>query len=161
MRHLAAAEEDRRLDLVAFGQEALDVLLLEIVIVHVHLRPELDLLDLDHALVFLGLAGALLFLVLILAEVHDPADRRHGSRRDLDEVEALLLCDGQRGRRRHDPELRPGLVDHADFSNTDAFVGANAVITARRAIESDKSSYLRPYAVFCSAATAGVNALSA
>ena len=38
VRHLAAAEEDRRLHLVAVGQEALDVLLLELVVVLVDLR---------------------------------------------------------------------------------------------------------------------------
>src|SRR5439155_7545401 len=140
MRHLASAEENRRLDLVALGEEALDVLLLEVVVVHVDLRPEFDLLDLDHALVLLGLAGALLFLVLVLAEIHDPADRRHRSRRDLDEVESLLLGDGQRGRRRHDPELLSRLVDHADFSNTNALVGTNAIITSGRTIESDTAS---------------------
>jgi hypothetical protein len=44
VRHFTAAEEDRRLDLVAVGQEALDVLLLEVVVVLVDLRSELDLL---------------------------------------------------------------------------------------------------------------------
>src|SRR4029453_11826954 len=47
VRHLAAAEEDRCLDLVALGEEALDVLLLELIVVLVDLRPKLDLLDLD------------------------------------------------------------------------------------------------------------------
>ena len=44
MRHLAPAEEDRRLDLVPVGQEALDVLLLELVVVLVDLRSEFDFL---------------------------------------------------------------------------------------------------------------------
>src|SRR5450759_3932677 len=39
--HFTAAEEDRRLHLVAVRKEALDVLLLELVVVLVHLRPEL------------------------------------------------------------------------------------------------------------------------
>ena len=43
VRVLAAAEEDRRLDLVALRQEALDVLLLELVVVFVNPRPEIDL----------------------------------------------------------------------------------------------------------------------
>ena len=94
VRHLAAAEEDRRLHLVAVLEEALDVLLLELVVVLVDLRPELDFLDLDHLLVLLRLARPLLLLVLILAVVHDPADRRHGGGRDLHEVEALLLGRG-------------------------------------------------------------------
>ena len=113
------------------------MLLLEVVIVHVDLRPELDLLDLDHALVLLGLASALLLLVLVLAEVHDPADRRHRGRRDLDEVEALLLRDDQRLRRRHDAELLSGFVDHADLADPDALVGAHAIVTSGRTVESD------------------------
>ncbi len=105
---------------------------------------------LDHPLVLFRFAAALLLLVLVLAEVHDSADRRYRSRGDLDEVEPLLLGDGQRGRRRHDPELLSRLVDHADFTDTDALVGANAIITSGRTIECDMSSY----AVFCSAGAA-------
>src|SRR6185295_955768 len=68
-RHLAAPEEDRRLDLVAILEEALDVLLLELVVVLVDLRAELDLFDLDHLLVLASLTRALLLLVLVLAEI--------------------------------------------------------------------------------------------
>jgi hypothetical protein len=50
VRVLAPAEEDRRLHLVAVGEEALDVLLLELVVMLVNLRPELDLLDGDDLL---------------------------------------------------------------------------------------------------------------
>jgi hypothetical protein len=57
-----------------------------------------------------------------------------------DEIESLLPGNCQRSRRRHDPELLPGLVDYADFSNTNAFVGANAVVTSGRTIESDTAS---------------------
>src|SRR5688572_28003830 len=117
---LAAAEEDGRLDLVAFAEEPLDVLLLELIVVLVDLRPELDLLDEDHLLVPFRFAAALLLLVLVLAEVHDPANRRHRRRRDLDEVEPLLAGDGERLRRRHDAELLAGVVDDADFANPDA-----------------------------------------
>ena len=35
------------------------------------------------------------------------------------------------------PSCCPGLVDHADFSDPDALVGANAVVTSGRTIESD------------------------
>jgi hypothetical protein len=31
--------------------------------------------------------------------------------------------------RRHDPELLSGFIDDANFSNPDALVGANAIIT--------------------------------
>src|SRR5262249_49072400 len=142
VRHLASAEEDRRLDLVAVLEEALDVLLLELVIVLVHLRAELDLLDLDDLLVLLRRPRALLLLVLIAPEVHDAAHRRIGGRGDLDEVESLLSRDGQRLRRRHDPELRAVLVDDADFPDPDAFVHPRAIVPPRTAIKSDKASYL-------------------
>jgi len=38
---------------------------------------------------------------------------------------------------RHDAELLAGIVDYADFANPDAFIGANAVITSGRTVESD------------------------
>src|SRR5262249_34759287 len=76
MRHFASAEENRRLDLVAFFEEALDVLLLELVVVLVDLRAELDLFDQAHVLVRLCLTPTLLFLILVLPEVHDAANRR-------------------------------------------------------------------------------------
>ena len=37
----------------------------------------------------------------------------------------------QRLRRRHDPELLSGLVDHADLTDPDALVGPHAVVAAR------------------------------
>src|SRR4029077_7556311 len=126
---------DGRLDLVAVRKEALDVLLLEVVVVLIDLRPELDLLDLNHALLLLGLARPLLLLVLILAEVHDSAHRGHGSRRDLDQVEPLLTRDGHGLRRRHNPKLLSRLVDHANFTDADALVGADTVVTSGRTIE--------------------------
>ena len=137
VRHLAAPEEDRRLDLVAFFDEPVNMVLLELVIVLVDLRSELDFLDLDDVLMLLRFPGALLLLVLILAEVHDPADRRHGRRRDLDQVEPLLLGDGQRLRRRHDAELLAGIVDDTDFADTNAFVDARAIVAAGTSVESD------------------------
>src|SRR5437773_3627487 len=146
MRHLAAAEEDRRLDLVAVFEEALDVLLLELVVVLVDFRAEFDLLDLDHLLVLAGLARALLLLVLVLPEIHDAADRRHGRRRDLDQVEPLLLGDREGLWRRHDAELRAGVVDHPDFADPAAFVHSGAVVAAWTSVESDKAS-LRGYPV--------------
>ena len=134
VRHLAPAEEHRRLDLVAFLEEPLDVLLLELVIVLVHLRPELDFLDLDDLLVLLRLARALGLLVLILPVVHDPADRRHGGRGDLHEVQTLGTRDGQRLGGWHDAQLLAGFVDHPDLTDPDALVGADAVVTTTRTI---------------------------
>src|SRR5439155_11166881 len=137
VRHFAAAEQDRRLHLVAVLEEAFDVLLLELVVVLVDLRPEFDFFDENHLLVPPGLTRALLLLVLILPEIHDAADRRVRRRRDLDQVEPLLLGDRERLRRRHDAELRAAVVDHADFANADAFIDADAIIAPRATGKSD------------------------
>jgi hypothetical protein len=103
----------------------------------VDLGPELDFLDLDDLLMFPGFARALLLLVLVLAEVHDPAYRRHGGRRDFHEVQTLLLRDGQRLGRRHDPELLPGIVNYANFAHANALVHSYTVVAAWCSVESD------------------------
>jgi len=80
MRHLASPEEDRRLHLVAVLEEALDVLLLELVVVLVDLRAELDLLDPRSPSGASGPFARRRFLLLvtgIFPEIHDAADRRH------------------------------------------------------------------------------------
>src|SRR6185436_7054950 len=141
MRHLAAAEEDRRLHLVAVLEEALDVLLLELVVVLVDLRAELDLLDLDHFLVLARFTRPFLLLVLVLPEVHDPADRRDGGRRNFHQVEPLGLGDRQRLWRRHDAQLLAGVVDHADFTDADSLVHPHAIVAAGSSVECDKASY--------------------
>ena len=137
MRVLAPTEEDRRFHLVALSQEALDMLLLELIVVLVHLRTKLDFLHQDDLLVFLGRARLLLLLVLELAKVHDPADRRHGRGRDLHKIQALALGECQGLRRRHDTELLAVIVDHANFADSDAFVNPRAIVSPRRAIKSD------------------------
>ena len=101
------------------------MLSLELEVVLVDLRPELDFLDLDVALVLPRLRLPLRLLVEELPEVHDPADRRGGRGRDLDQVEPLLLGDHERLRRRHDAELGAVVVDDADFLGADAVVDAD------------------------------------
>src|SRR5918911_852599 len=76
MRHLAAAEHDGHLHLVAVLEEALDMAFLGGVVVRVDLGPQLDLLDGDRRLVLARELGLLLLLVAVLRVVHDAADRR-------------------------------------------------------------------------------------
>ena len=57
----------------------------------VDVGPELDLFDVDDLLLLLRLVRLLLLLVQELAEIHDPADRRLGRRRDFHQVELQLL----------------------------------------------------------------------
>ena len=66
MRHLAAAEAQRDLDLVAFLEEAPHGLHLDLVVVVVDARAELDFLDLDGLLLLAGLGGLLLLVELNL-----------------------------------------------------------------------------------------------
>jgi hypothetical protein len=61
VRHLAASEKDRGLHLVAISQKALDVLLLELIVVLVDLGPEFDFFDVDDLLMLFRLARPLLF----------------------------------------------------------------------------------------------------
>src|SRR3989338_10441498 len=138
MRHLAPAEEDRGLHFVPVFEEALDVLLLELVVVLVDLRSELDLFDQDDLLVLPGLPRPLLLLVLIFAEIHDAADGWSRRGRDFDQVESLLLRKSQRLWRRHDAELLAAVVDDTGFPNPNSLVDPHAVVAAGGAVKSDK-----------------------
>ena len=81
VRHLAAAEAQRHLDLVAFLEEPADGAHLHVVVVIVDAGPHLDLFDLDDLLVLARLGGLLLLLVFVLAVIEDlgrPADSASG-----------------------------------------------------------------------------------
>src|SRR3546814_2466440 len=89
--HLAAAEADVDLELVAHFQELAHLAQLDLVVAFIGDRAELDLLDLDLLGLLLGLVGLLLLVEPELAEVHDLADRRIGVGLDLDQVEPGLF----------------------------------------------------------------------
>src|SRR3954463_10116389 len=127
MGRLATAEHDRHLDLRALIQEPLYVPLLGVVVVDADLRTELDLLDVDLALMLPSLLSLLLLLVPVLAVVHDLRDRRIRLGRDLDEVEVLpvgVLAGLVGGL---DTELRAVVVDEPDVRDTDRIVDAGRV----------------------------------
>src|SRR5437763_12694881 len=121
---LAAAEHDRDLDLVARRQEARHVTLLGLVVVLVDLGAQLLFLDDGQLLVPTRLAGLLRALVLELAEVHELAHRRAGLRRDLDEVEVVLLRQAQRILDPDDADLFAGGSDETDLRHPDSVVDA-------------------------------------
>src|SRR6266498_1824144 len=99
VRHLAAAEAQRDLRLVAFAQEPDQVAQLDLVVELVRTGPELHFLDLDLLELELRLVLLLRLPVLELAEVHDPANRRLRHRGDLDQIEL-------RGFRTYQSDLR-------------------------------------------------------
>jgi hypothetical protein len=76
MLHLASAEHDSDLHLVAVAQEALDVTAFGVEVVVADLGPELYLADVDVDLLLAGGLAGLFLLVLVLAVVHDPDYRR-------------------------------------------------------------------------------------
>ena len=57
-----------------------------------------------------------------LAEIHDPADRRHGHGGHLDQVEVLGPRALERLRRVHDTQLLPFRAHEPDFRYIDLFV---------------------------------------
>src|SRR5437763_9154456 len=124
---LPTPEHDRDLHLRALVEESLDVSLLGVVVANPDLRPELDLLDLDLALVLAGLFRLLLLLVLVLAVVHDLRDRRVGLGSDLDEVEVLGVGMLARLVGGLDTELGTVVVDQPDARDSDRIVDARRV----------------------------------
>jgi hypothetical protein len=124
MGHLAPAETDGHLELVALVEEARRGFDLGLDVVVVDLRGHPDLFPRDGALLLLGVLGFLLFLVAVLAEVEDLRDGRRRVRRDLDQVPAFALGKLQGARCRYDPKLGPVGADEADGGNADLVVDA-------------------------------------
>ena len=122
VNELPAAEHDGDLDLVLVLEEPHHVALLGGVVVRVDLRAELDLLDGDRALVLAGLLRLLLLLVAPLAVVHDPADRRTGVRRHLDQVEVRGDRDVLGLGQLHDAPILTVGVDQAHLIRADRVV---------------------------------------
>ena len=97
--HLAAAEAQARLHLVALGQEADRLVLLGLVVVLVHGDRELDFLEGDDLLLLARGALALFLLVEKAAVVLDAADGRNGVGRNFNQIEAALAGDSAAPRR--------------------------------------------------------------
>src|SRR5690606_12419468 len=122
--HLAAAEADVDLDLVALLQEAAHVAQLDLVVAFVGDRAELEFLDLDLLRLLLRLVGLFLLFEAELAEVHDLADRRIGVGLDLDEVEPRVLGHLQRFVAREHADHFAVRADHAHARDADILVAA-------------------------------------
>jgi len=115
VNNFSTPKPEGQFDLVPFLEKRTDMAFLHIEIVDIGLRPELDLLDLDEALLFPGLLRPFALFILELAVIHDPADRRLCLGRDLHEIQPLFLGLKERLPRRHDPKLFPILADEPDL----------------------------------------------
>ena len=123
--HLAAAEAEAGLDLVALGEEAHGLVLLGLIVVLIHGDGELDLFDRDDFLLFAGGAFALFLLVEEAPVILDTADGWDGVGRNLDKVQTTLAGNSQRLEGRKDAELFAVFVDDADFARANSIVDAN------------------------------------
>ena len=123
VRHLAAAELEAHLHLVAVVEEFLGVTQLRLEVVLLDARGELDLLDLAGR--GLRVRGLLLLLVDVLAEVHDPAHRRRRVGRHLNEVEAVFQREVDRLGGVDDPELFALGGDQPHLRHLDPVVAAD------------------------------------
>lgn len=137
--HLASAEAEAGLDLVAALQELDRLILLCLVVMLVHRDGELDFLDDDDLLLFARGAFGLFLLVEETAVVLDAADRWDGVWRDFDEVEPTFAGDLQRLKGRQDAELFAVFVDYANFAGANAIVDADKGL-GRAFIECDGTS---------------------
>ena len=127
VRHLASTKTKSRLHLHVLAKKIDRVRHLGLEIVRINVRTELDLLHLVRVLVLAALLLPLLLLVLELAELHQPADRRIGVGRNLDEVHSLLTRQYQGVGERDDSKLLTFLANHAHLPGADL-----AVDTERR-----------------------------
>ena len=85
---------------------------------------KLDLLDDDLLLLELGFVPLLALTVLELAIVHDPAHRRHGRRRDFNQIKFCCFC-LRIGRRDADnPDLLAIRADQPDLGHVNFAVNA-------------------------------------
>jgi hypothetical protein len=122
MNDFAATEKNGRFDFVTLFQKPDDVVLLEIVIVLIGIGSKLHFLDRDVSLMLLGFVKLLIELVKVFAVIHDSANRRICSRRNLDQIQTPLFSDLERCLRRHDTELLVLVVNYAYFASSDSLV---------------------------------------
>src|SRR5262245_55654240 len=125
MGDFTTAEAAGDLHLVARLDEAANRTHLDVEIVIVRLRTDLDLLHLDDGLLLLRFAELLLLFVLELTEVENLADRRYRLGVHLDQVEAGFLSAAQRLLRGKHAQVTPVLGHHAHLWHADSVVHAD------------------------------------
>jgi hypothetical protein len=137
--HLASAEAEAGLDLVAALQEFDCLIFLGLVVVVVDGDGELYFLHDDDLLLFARGAFGLVFLVKEAAVVLNAADGWDGGGRDFNQVEPAFAGNLQRFKGREDAELFAVFVDYADFAGANAIVDADKRL-GRAFIECDGTS---------------------
>ena len=120
--HLTAVEYQNDLDLVALLEELAAALHLGFVVVGVNTAGELNLLGLDHLLLFLGLLFALILFKAIFTVVHDLAYGGICVGRHHHKIQRLVVSHLKRRFRAHDTEHCAVGADHADLCTVDILI---------------------------------------
>jgi len=105
----------------------------------VRLGSQLDFLELNLDLFFLGFLLLLALLIFVFAVIHDPADRRYRGRGDLDQIQVLAFGKGQCLVKRKYAELLAVRTDDPDFP------GADGLINVYSGFRYDSTSYLKRF----------------
>src|SRR6202048_4146901 len=124
VRHLATAEPDGCLDLVACLQPLTRMLHAIAIIVLVRAGAEFNFLYGDDHLFLFSLVRLFLGQVLVLAIINNLANRRLGVRRDLDQIHASRARGANGVTRVHDAKLFTVFGNDAHLGHANAFVDA-------------------------------------
>ena len=122
VRHLASAKPDGGFHFVAILEPLAGMLHAVIVIVIVGAGPELHFLDRDRDLLLLGFVRFLFGLVLELAKIDDPANRRIGVRSNFYEVQPLVASGADGVAHVHHTQLLSFLADDPNFGHSNSFI---------------------------------------
>ncbi len=134
MRHLTAAETQGDFHLVAVLEKLEHVAHLDVIVMRVGVRAELDLFDLDDLLLLAGLGFALLLFVFELAEVHDLAHGRRRVGRDFHQVQTGFIRQIHGFTRVYNTQVFAFGTDESDFWRPDTVVYTGAGVALRRRI---------------------------
>src|SRR6185437_8741507 len=122
MGHFAPAMENHGLHFVTLAEELDNLVLANLIVMLGRRGAKLHFLDLCALLVLARLMSLFVLLVEKLAEIGDFADRRHGIRRNLDQIEPRLARRLHGVEVSHHAKLIPLVIDHAQFARANAFV---------------------------------------
>lgn len=123
--HLAAAEPQARLNLVAFIEETDCLVLFGLVVVLIDGDGEFDLFNGDDLLFLASSAITLFFFVQVSSVVLNAADRGNGIGRHFDEIEAALAGNFQGFKGCQDAKLFAIFVDDANLSRANTVIDAD------------------------------------
>ena len=125
MRHLTTAKPQRHLRLVALLEKLYKVPHLDVVIADLGTRSKLDLFQLSLSLLRFTHLRLLLLLKQVFAEIHNPAHRRIGIWRYLNQVELLPLGQVYRSISLHDAGLFPLGIDDPNLGRLNLLIPSN------------------------------------